>query len=97
MLNASLFQYVTDFKWFAIQNAPNLCIPCNLNRLKNLVSLSIQSTTNQNIQIQMHMDKNSKRTTLPLFGIEFALKEEFSNFAYFAKAKKIHTSIETTP
>ena len=44
--------------------------------------------SNQSIQIQLHMDKNSKRQTLPLFGIEFALKESFKNFAYFGKGEK---------
>ena len=43
---------------------------------------------NQSIQIQLHLDKNSQRQTLPLFGIEFVLKEEFKNFAYFGKGEK---------
>ena len=87
-LNASLFQYVTDFKMVRNSKCAQFMYTMQLESIEEPCKLVYTIYNNQNIQIQMHMDKNSKRTTLPLFGIEFALKEEFSNFAYFGKGEK---------
>ena len=87
-LNASLFQHVTDFKMVRNSKCAQFMYTMQLESIEEPCKLVYTIYNNQNIQIQMHMDKNSKRTTLPLFGIEFALKEEFSNFAYFGKGEK---------
>lgn len=87
-LNASLFQHVTDFKMVRNSKCAQFMYTMQLESIEEPCKLVYTIYNNQNIQIQMHMDKNSKRTTLPLFGIEFALKEEFTNFAYFGKGEK---------
>ena len=87
-LNASLFQHVTDFKIVRNSKCAQFMYTMQLESIEEPCKLVYTIYNNQNIQIQMHMDKNSKRTTLPLFGIEFALKEEFTNFAYFGKGEK---------
>ena len=87
-LNASLFQYVTDFKMVRNSKCAQFMYTMQLESIEEPCKLVYTIYNNQSIQIQVHMDKNSKRTTLPLFGIEFALKEEFTNFAYFGKGEK---------
>ena len=87
-LNASLFQHVTDFKMVRNSKCAQFMYTMQLESIEEPCKLVYTIYNNQSIQIQVHMDKNSKRTTLPLFGIEFALKEEFTNFAYFGKGEK---------
>ncbi len=87
-LNASLFQYVVDFKMIRNSKCAQMIYTIQLESIEEECKLVYTVYNNQSIQIQLHLDKNSQRQTLPLFGIEFALKEEFKNFAYFGKGEK---------
>ena len=87
-LNASLFQNVVDFKMIRNSKCAQMIYTIQLESIEEECKLVYTVYNNQSIQIQLHLDKNSKRQTLPLFGIEFALKETFKNFAYFGKGEK---------
>lgn len=87
-LNASLFQNVIDFKMIRNSKCAQMIYTIQLESIEEECKLVYTIYNNQSIQIQLHLDKNSKRQTLPLFGIEFALKETFKNFAYFGKGEK---------
>ena len=87
-LNASLFQNVIDFKMIRNSKCAQMIYTIQLESIEEECKLVYTVYNNQSIQIQLHLDKNSKRQTLPLFGIEFALKETFKNFAYFGKGEK---------
>ena len=87
-LNASLFQNVVDFKMIRNSKCTQMIYTIQLESIEEECKLVYTVYNNQSIQIQLHLDKNSQRQTLPLFGIEFALKEEFKNFAYFGKGEK---------
>ena len=87
-LNASLFQNVVDFKLIRNSKCAQMIYTIQLESIEEECKLVYTVYNNQSIQIQLHLDKNSQRQTRPLFGIEFALKEEFKNFAYFGKGEK---------
>ena len=87
-LNASLFQNVVDFKMIRNSKCAQMIYTIQLESIEEECKLVYTVYNNQSIQIQLHLDKNSQRQTLPLFGIDFALKEEFKNFAYFGKGEK---------
>lgn len=87
-LNASLFQSITDFKMVRNSKCVQLTYTIRLESINELLKLVFTVYNNKNIQIHMHLPKNSKRETIPLFGIELALKEEYKDFIYFGKGPK---------
>lgn len=87
-LNASLFQECTSFKKIHNSMCAQLIYTYKLESIQEPCKIVYTVYNNENIQIHMHMDKNSKRQPMPLFGFEIALKEEFKNFAYFGKGPK---------
>lgn len=87
-LNATLFQECIDFKMIHNSMCAQLIYTIQLESIHEPLKLVYTIYNNKNIQIHMHLDKNSKRETLPLFGLEFALKEEFKQFRYFGKGPK---------
>ena len=69
-LNASLFQNVIDFKMIRNSKCTQMIYTIQLESIEEECKLVYTVYNNQSIQIQLHLDKNSKRQTLPLFGID---------------------------
>ena len=63
-LNASLFQNVKDFKMVRNSKCAQFMYTIQLESIEEPCKLVYTIYNNQSIQIKMHMDKNSKRTTL---------------------------------
>lgn len=89
-LNASLFQNVVDFKMIRNSKCAQMIYTIQLESIEEECKLVYTVYNNQSIQIQLHLDKNSQRQTLPLFGIEFVLKKSSKTSPILEKAKKTH-------
>ena len=87
-LNASLFQKIIDFQTTQNSSCIQMIYTYKLEGIQEPLKLTYTIYRNKEIQVHMHMDKNSKRETLPLYGLELSLKEEFKTFAYFGKGPK---------
>ena len=89
-LNASLFQNVVDFKMIRNSKCAQMIYTIQLESIEEECKLVYTVYNNQSIQIQLHLDKNSQRQTLPLFGIEFALKKRVQKLRLLWKRRKRH-------
>ena len=87
-LAASLFQTCIDFKTIQNSSCIQMIYTHKLENIQEPLKITYTLYKNKEMQIHMHLDKNSKREVLPLFGLELALKEEFKTFTYFGKGPK---------
>ena len=61
-LNASLFQNVVDFKMIRNSKCAQMIYTIQLESIEEECKLVYTAYNNQSIQIQLHLDKNSKKT-----------------------------------